>query len=144
MKSTLLIWMFHVEVNAPMLTVVKWAVVVNKYVSVTFIYDCCTYPDGTSPINCLWTIEIFGCKLKEKNKLKLCLATQMSDVSPGLYYTSSWSFSSCSLSKVVALTTNRQGRRTILHTYVLNASSTCAQSKLRISYCTKSNPQQCC
>jgi len=42
----------------------------------------------------------------------------MSDVSPGLYYTSSWSFSSCSLSKVVALTTNRQGRYcTILHPY---------------------------
>ena len=50
-ESTLFVWVFQVELNVFILAVVKWAVAVNKYLSVCFIQKGCIYPKWTSPVD---------------------------------------------------------------------------------------------
>ena len=52
-REPLFVWVFHVELNVSILAVVKWAVVMNKYLSVSFIEKGCIYPKWTSPIESL-------------------------------------------------------------------------------------------
>ena len=50
-ESTLFIWVLHVELNVSILAVVEWAMVVNMFLSVSFIEKCCVYPKWISPVD---------------------------------------------------------------------------------------------
>ena len=52
-KSALFIRVFHVEFNIFITAVAKWAVVMNEYLSVSFIKKGCVYPKWTSPVDSL-------------------------------------------------------------------------------------------
>ena len=50
-ESTLFIWVLHLKLKPSTFAVLKWAVVVDKYLSVGIIHKCRIYSEWTFPVH---------------------------------------------------------------------------------------------